>query len=395
MKVVFILSDATRWDYLNFMPFLKQQSGNSYYIKKIKPGVGFCEISEYLTGISSIENGNLFQITFNGNYSRQKYSFLQAINWLSTKIPKIRWKAAKIIDNYLKKKQLFYDSRILNVRYAIPINMLNYFMPTESIYKYDSEKFFPESNFILNLKKNGHTCDLEDFVEHNKIQGTDEERLERLNKKILGKELKDFTLLYIGKGEMAHIKGTKSKVFYEKMIEYDKKLENIYDNLKANYQDDFALVVLGDHGMVDVNHYINVTKIIRKITEKGIEIGKDFVYFIDSTCLRIWIKDKSNILDIDEIVRKYLNPYIDDSVETEKFDKKYGDLVYMIKPGNMLFPDFFNMYRQRGMHGYTNDIEEQWGMCIIMGNVKKRMVEILELTKMKNIVLELFGITND
>ena len=131
MKTVFLLSDANRWDYLEFMPFLNKIKNSSFYIKQIRPGIGFCEISEYISGISSLKNGNLFQITFNGNYGKQKYKFISAVDKLIRKIPKIRSILIPKIDWYISHYCDFYNGSILNVRYAIPIALLNYFMPTE------------------------------------------------------------------------------------------------------------------------------------------------------------------------------------------------------------------------------------------------------------------------
>lgn len=393
MKVIFILSDANRWDYLQYMPFLRSKSKDSYYVEKIVPGIGFCEISEYISGKMSLENGNIFQITFNGNYGRKKYNLLEIISCLSTKIPKLRWSMAKKIDSYLYKNANIYDKNILKVRYAIPINMINYFSPTESIFEYDSFDFFGKSNLFVKLKESGYTYDISDFVMHNKIQGTNNERIDKLLNKINKRELKDFTLLYIGTGEIAHIRGTNSSKFHRELTKFDSQLREIYLSLKTCYKENFCFMVLGDHGMVDVNTYVNVKPLLKKVKKKyKINVGEDYVYFIDSTCLRLWVKDKKNILGIDQMIGEALNEYIDNTIDIKKIDKKYGDLIYMLRPGCVLFPDFFNMYKQKGMHGYNNKISEQWGMCVAMGNIIPKKIEMMKLTDVKKIVVGLFGL---
>jgi hypothetical protein len=393
MKTVFILSDANRWDYLQYMPYLSKKAQEELHVKKIIPGIGFCEISEYLSGIPSVNNGNLFQITFNGEFNKKKYNGLNAVATITNRIPKIRWKVAHAIDSYLMRYGDLADKDILNVRYAIPVNMINYFSPTESRLAYDDPDFFRNENILYRLKDKGYTYDIEDFVKHNKIKGTDEERINRLKEKIKEKKLKDFTLLYVGKGEIAHDTGTHNSDFHSKLEEYDTLLKSIDELLEEKYGDDYVFIVLGDHGMVNVNDYIDVTPIIKRIKKKfNLRIGEDFIYFIDSTCFRIWLKDNALLSKVDLCVKDMLWEVIDTSVDVKMIDEKYGDLIYIIKPGIMFFPDFFNLKKKRGMHGYQNTIEEQKGMMVCIGDVESRQIESMHLYEVNDFIAKLYGL---
>ncbi|EMU55854.1 alkaline phosphatase family protein [Clostridium butyricum] len=394
MKVVCILSDALRHDYIEKMDFLKKMSNEKYYIKKIKPGLGFCEISEYVTGMDSIKNENVFQITFNNKFSsiEGKVKILSKLNNFMGSIPKVRKYTDKIISKYVETDKFYVDTNeIKRVRYNIPLELLKYFKPTESYYKYDDNNFFFEKNIFNDMKKSNISYDIDNFVEHNKIKGTDEERLENLRKKINTKSLKDFTLLYIGYGELAHVLGTKDIKFNHILKQYDLKLKSIYDDLINQYDNDACLVILGDHGMVDVEKYININKNIDEICKKNNLIkGNDIVYFIDSTFVRIWIKDKSKVENIE---RELKNEYLND-IEPIEFDDRiksiYGDIIIMLKPGKVFFPDFFNRKKIKGMHGYSNEICEQQGMMLILGeSIKKSAYNNLHLHEAKDILLSL------
>lgn len=394
MKVVCILSDALRHDYIEKMDFLKKMSNEKYYIKKIKPGLGFCEISEYVTGMDSIKNENVFQITFNNKFSsiEGKVKILSKLNNFMGSIPKVRKYTDKIISKYVETDKFYVDTNeIKRVRYNIPLELLKYFKPTESYYKYDDNNFFFEKNIFNDMKKSNISYDIDNFVEHNKIKGTDEERLENLRKKINTKSLKDFTLLYIGYGELAHVLGTKDIKFNHILKQYDLKLKSIYDDLINKYDNDACLVILGDHGMVDVEKYININKNIDEICKKNNLIkGNDIVYFIDSTFVRIWIKDKSKVENIE---RELKNEYLND-IEPIEFDDRiksiYGDIIIMLKPGKVFFPDFFNRKKIKGMHGYSNEICEQQGMMLILGeSIKKSAYNNLHLHEAKDILLSL------
>ena len=389
MKIIFILSDALRYDYINYMPFLSKMAEEHTYYEKVTPGIGFCEISEYVSGIDSRHNGNLFQLTFNGQWGREVFSIEAKINNFFNHIPRLRRYTQRFFDYYLgREKGLLFDQDILNVRYNIPLNLLNYFLPTESRNEYDSSEFFPETNLFLMLKRMGKSYDIDDFVQHNKIKGSDDDRLVRLKKKIERKELADFTLLYIGKGELAHMTGTKSNFFHDKLSEYDSKLREIKTLLDKIYDDNYRFVVLGDHGMVDIDKYIDIRPLIKQVEKEcDLKIGEDYVYFIDSTALRLWFKDKRKKEQCNYIVQNHIKQYLDDFKVENEF---YGDLIYVLKPGNVFFPDFFNTKKNKGMHGYNNKVVEQKGLCIIIGTNDKSVYPLIELHKVKKLILDLF-----
>jgi hypothetical protein len=375
MKVICILSDAIRYDYLQYMPFLNSMKDKGDYIERIKPGIGFCEISEYISGLPSFQNDNVFQLTFNGQYGKVNNKTVSFLNSVFSKIPKIAKINNFIIDAYLSGiANIFPSPDVIRVRYNIPVHFLKYFMPTESAFVYDDDSFFNERNLFHILRSKDISYDISDFVQHNKIRGTDEDRLDRLQEKIIYKTLKDFTLLYIGYGELAHFLGTSSVLFKKQLKEYDDRLHSLYTSFVNNYKQDSHLIVLGDHGMVDVNSYINIEKKLKKIFKaKKLRPGEDAVYFIDSTVIRIWIDH--NLL-IKETIEEELKHFLGDAFDEVSFPQnvydKYGDIILLLKPGYVFFPDFFNKKRIKGMHGYNNDIDEQHGFFLRVGSATRR-----------------------
>jgi hypothetical protein len=399
MKVIFILSDALRYDYIQYMSFLNSMKDNSYYIKKIRPGIGFCEISEYISGLPALENGNIFQLTFNGNYEKINGKIFTDMLSFLLKIPFVSKIITKLVNIYLMiTKNKLPNPDILQVRYNIPINMLKYFMPTESVYNYDDDKFFNGKNLFSIFRNKSITYDVSDFVKHNKISGTDIDRLDRLQDKINNKSLKDFTLLYIGYGELAHYEGTSSFSFHQKLIIYDNRLRTLYDSFILNYGEDAYFAILGDHGMVDVKYYIDIEKIIKNIMlKKRWYFGKDVVYFIDSTCIRLWINHNELIIkEIGEEISYSIENAIDHIVLPDTVYKKYGDIILMLKPGYIFFPDFFNKKHNKGMHGYNTIIDEQQGFFLLMGkSLCENYQEQRELYHIHDIILTLMKCYNN
>lgn len=410
-KIICILADAFKDTYieqynLRFLENKLKEEKGIYYIKKIYPSTGFCEIVEYVTGKVAEENGYLAQVAFkekwykNVNKANFKFYLIEKIENVILKIPKFRnfycKKLQKILDHYLVK---YFSEEIVRIRYKIPITLLPYLKATESAIEYDNYNFGKKNNLFYQLKKLKKTYDLEDFVKFNKIKGSDRERLENLKNKIKNKNLKDFTLIYIGYGELAHFYTTSSEKLQHELLKFDKEIENIVRLLKENYKD-YEIMILGDHGMVNVNNYINIYPIIRKISKKfKIKNKKDFIYFLDSTLLRISLKDKGLIDKISIFLKNELEGKYEEKMDSyfTNFGSEYGDIKILLKAGNVFFPDFFNSKKIKGMHGYNSLEKEQSGIFVSLSSDKndKIIKENERLSYINKYILERFQNKNE
>lgn len=378
-KVIFILADAFKSEYINVcnLEFLKEEitKTNNLYIEKIYPSTGFCEIIEYVTGKPAEENGYLAQIAFKEEWEKKEVNInywlliLEKIEKIMSKIPKIRWIYFNFVNKILKK---YISEEMIRVRYKIPITLLEYFKPTESVYSYDSIGFGGESNIFYKLKEKGVSYDIDDFVKYNKIKGTDNGRLENLITKIKNKDLKGFTLLYIGYGEIAHYNSVKNNFFNQELKNFDIKLREVVNLLKKNYEE-YELMILGDHGMVNIENYFNIYPIIEEFRNKfNLNLKKDYMYFIDSTMFRLSLKNKLIISEVRKFFKDKLKGYYEENLEDyfNKFDSKYGDIKILLKPGNVFYPDYFNYKKNKGMHGYNSKTQGQEGTFVSISSQK-------------------------
>lgn len=114
----------------------------------------------------------------------------------------------------------------------------------------------------------------------------------------------------------------------------DSKIKNLFEFLTKNYGKNFLLILLSDHGMVNVTNKINLS----------FGNNSDYTYFVDSTILRLWSK-KEISLTFNEAI----------PVESKKVDIN-GYLFYkkyLAKPGHIFSPNFFQGSKFiKGMHGY-------------------------------------------
>jgi hypothetical protein len=404
-KVVFILSDALCGEYIEEFNLEFIKNTKSSKIEKIYPSTGYCEIVEYVTGMDSEEHQMLTQVNAVQDWYKNKIpwkvKFIDVIfNGKFWKIPKIKgFHKIYIYDLLSRYLENFYKKSLINVRYGIPIQFLSFFEPIESQYDYDSYLFGGDKNLFQQLIEKKVSYDISDFVEHNKIKGSDNSRLENLKNKIQNKKLKDFTLLYIGFGEIAHVLGSKDEKFKKTMQAYDKKLQDIYSTLKDKYLD-FDLIILGDHGMIDVTHHVDILKTFKEVIkdyDQNLKLFKDYIYFIDSTMFRVWFKDSKHSVCFEKKLKNNIDisKYIENSKKTDsylnKFKPKFGEIILLLKPGNIFYPDFYNNKANKGMHGYLNNYERQQGVMIHFssGSVKANVKEA-KLSEMKNYVLDIY-----
>tara|TARA_Y100001935_G_C17311426_1_gene516716 strand:- start:1565 stop:2791 length:1227 start_codon:yes stop_codon:yes gene_type:complete len=400
-KVVFILSDAFRYDYVfkHDLAFLKQKvmSNQVHLIENIHPSTGFCEIVEYVTGQSSLEHGLLSQITVSHDWFEKKSPFY--IRFLGfvfrmaffKRIRKIRGVFQLIMEYLLSFSSL--PKEMLRVRYNIPPHFLPFLVPTESKYAYDSPDFFGSKNLFCWMKSNNIQYDLDGFVKYNKVVGTDQDRMNELLQKVESDSLKDFTLIYLGVGELAHFLSMDDPKFIEAMQVYDRNVASIYSALVSS-DNDFELVLLGDHGMVPVSSYINIEPHIHRIAASlNLTLFKDYMYFIDSTMVRIWIKDTSLVSPFES----ELFQVIGESLETtgdifgylDAFKPDYGNVIALLKPGVCFYPDFFNNRKNVGMHGYLNTNHYQSGVLFRFGpNVVGKTEASLELKDVSSFIMD-------
>lgn len=180
---------------------------------------------------------------------------------------------------------------------------------------------------------------------------SDEERIKRLIKD-KGKEIYYTQLMEVDK--TIHKFGKKSEKTKRILGKIDKLLEDI--SKKFLEEKNSEIIIWSDHGFADIKNYINLEKILPR--------RKDYLYFIAGTTVSFWFKNKDAKEEIGKILSSvaFLEKL---TIEKAKkydipFSEIYGELIYFVKKGNYLFPNFYQKElkeRFNAMHGYPNDKE--------------------------------------
>jgi predicted AlkP superfamily pyrophosphatase or phosphodiesterase len=389
MRVTLFLIDAFKDDYLSKSntPFLYQAAKKNVHIQQIIPSAGFCERTEIFFGLRPNQSGFFTAIGFdekNGTYKNsvlvKVFSIIEgSLEIWSRLVPKKSKKKYSIICRKILLKffiQLTKGKYPLKP-YNIPFSFLKYFLLTEDSINWEKDKIIGNNYSLMEIVKQlGNETYLDAFTSLGSASnGSDEDRIRRAVRSA-DNPLIQFIPVYISSADsFGHRYGPNSIELSGKVNEIDTMLSKAVEAIKKT-DPKMNFVYLGDHGMTEVTKKIDVGSILRDVAKKrGYSKGKDYIYFLDSTIMRIWFFNENckNELSMELLnhpgLLKHGSVITNEIVEEfslPKENRKYGDLTWWGNEGVLIFPDFFYSEKPvKGMHGYKPDSRSTYGTCII------------------------------
>ena len=360
-------------------------SKKSTFYKTVSPSIGFCERAEIFTGKNSLDLGLLTAINIS---NESPYKYLKYIN-------KIFYYFFIIFNfSYFKKiyRRIIWEySKIINKPMHpqnIPLNKLHLFNLTEDKYKYsDLNNYEIETIFDLSRKKN-ILINSNVFTSLNfKKNYSDDQRIKMMLNQVNNY---DISLLYISEADsIGHLHGPNSSNIKQTCKNIDNKIKDIYFDLNKKLTN-FELLILGDHGMEEIYYQHDVVNILKKIFNKNkLQLFKEIEIFVDSTILRLWIKNKNNLELIKKIMQdddffKNNGKFIQSTNfgNQNKIIENYGDIIWWINKNNLISPSFFsnNSIILKGMHGYYDkNLSSGFGIYF---NSKSQISKIIDNIKL-------------
>ncbi len=396
MACVLFLLDAMRHDYIerDNTPFLWSCAQNGEYYKRVIPNLGFCERTEILTGRTPSESGYFTAIGYEpGNSPFVDKNYLFYLELMESFIPRnIRRYYRSLVNRMLRKNIGGMNP------YSIPFTLLPYFTLTEDNMDHGSVEAFSKESILSLLTQAGGSYFCNSFTALNLASNaTDKDRMKlALDAARSGKY--DLYLIFVSiPDKYGHKYGPNShelSVALKKMDHELKNFVNVFDNIIPDSQ----FVFLGDHGMVPVYESFDAGKYLLSIAKAlGIKERRDFIYFLDSTFVRVWLfSDRArkllpNALKTLDIFNEH-GAFIDEQIACKQNipwgDRRYGDLMWWANPGILVFPDFFHCSgAYKGMHGYDPELLESQGCCILYGGcTENKVVETIKLIEINQIL---------
>jgi len=402
LKTVLFLCDAFRSNYLSeeYTPFLFNCSRNGIYVKNIIPSGGFCERTEIFNGQKPNESGFFTAIGFDPENSPYKDKiFLSFLGKIELQIYNLLKRMSYPSNNELK---LFFRMMLIrvyfynNIRlkflkpYKIPLFLLKYFNLTEDEFDFFENSINIDKSIFNDIVGSGKNIFTQSFTSlRMNSNSSDSENIQ----KAINASNDNFSFypIYIGEiDQTGHLFGPHSKELKKAIAKLDLMVENCVSQfLKKDSSTNF--IFLGDHGMTTVKKIIDFEKIIDSISNRTrLKLGHDFIYFLDSTMVRIWFlntKSKESLKNevfSNQILLEngvFINKKIANTYSIPENDRRYGDMIWWANNGILIFPDFFHTGTPyKGMHGYKPDTNSTFGTCITWGkNVSRDYSDEQEL----------------
>lgn len=409
--VVVILLDAFRWDYLTpkDTPYMWDIRQRGLSIRQLTPSFGFCEISEYATGVRPDTSQKFTQLSF----GRTEVSpFLWAAARLSDlaeqACSRYHGRGSGRLRNWIAGdllRHLCIDPEVVNLRYRVPLPLLPLLtMPEASRYT-DRDAMGTQTLFDV-LRDAGRGIDDDGFVSYAKVTGSDDSRAAELISRLdrPASFSTDLFLIYLGECDgSGHTYGPEAPQTRRAAARQSARVEEIISAF-TTWAPRTRFVVVGDHGMLPVQRYFDAgCHIQRAARGGGLRHYRDYLLFLDSTMVRIWFKSAPAADILSTTIASPPFRSTGTLLTTELAKRRhvpgpgdaYGHLIWMADPGTMVFPDYFNREPPKGMHGYDTRLDDQKGMAILFGEgIAPGVVEEAELVDLCPTICNLLGIPN-
>ena len=221
------------------------------------------------------------------------------------------------------------------------------------------------------------------------------EKTDQANFSMLKKKINEgYEVLYChiwNLDSLQHKYGIRSKEALEHIKLIDNNVKELVENAKRIHGD-VNIVIFSDHGMTPVKKTINALEIIKDY---------DADYFLGSTMIQIWLRNKEKKTEIKQRFLK-LNCQVYDETNIKEVKIPYkreftGDLLIVARPGYQFYPDFFRKDKNAAaMHGYITKNKDLDGIFIVNGeNIKKRILKETSLVDITPTILKLIGIKSE
>ena len=161
---------------------------------------------------------------------------------------------------------------------------------------------------------------------------------------------------------IAHIHYNASERHLDHLDYLNDKLYILIEKYKEKHPD-CNVYLFSDHGMVNVKNEDHVNLKIEK--EFGDMHPDRYLYFVDSTYLRVWVKAEK----LREPLRLYLDSLPFGNIVSEEERREFGfsnlefgDYIFRTKEGICFTPNFYGARKVKAMHGFDSKLESQKGV---------------------------------
>jgi hypothetical protein len=117
------------------------------------------------------------------------------------------------------------------------------------------------------------------------------------------------------------------------------------------------LSVISDHGMAHVTRTCDLQAVLGRLP---LRFGRDYVAALDSTMARFWLRSEAAARLLPEALAEVDGGRMLSASELAQLGcdfpgSRYGELIFLMDPGQLIVPSHMGRTPIRGMHGYHPD----------------------------------------
>lgn len=182
---------------------------------------------------------------------------------------------------------------------------------------------------------------------------------------------------------MLHGYGLEHEIIEEKLAFLEKLLRRTYKVAQGIYQE-VDICVYSNHGMADVHHLSNLPRQIEKLP---FQYGEDYLAIYDGTIARFWFYNPQSCQGITNFLSENKTGTILSDAELQKMGvffphKKFGELIFLLKPHFLMVPSHFYQFMVRGMHGYNPQDPYSHALLLSNNSIDANITSITDIKKM-------------
>jgi hypothetical protein len=166
-----------------------------------------------------------------------------------------------------------------------------------------------------------------------------------------------FAFLYMADLDGAlHQVGKEDPSITARIASYESRLREVMAVARNNYGE-VRLTVISDHGMAYVTRSFDLQAALAPLPLK---FGRDYIAAYDSTMARFWPRSESAMRLLPEALADMPGGHLMTDAELTALGcdfpgHRYGELIFLMDPGNLIVPSHMGLKPICGMHGYHPD----------------------------------------
>lgn len=337
---LFVFIDACGWEIIKDDPFVQTIAPNRKRLTSVFGYSSAC-VPSILSGSWPATHYNWCYFVYDPEDS--PFRSLRPLRWLPRSIT-----SRRVFRRWLSKllkKRLNFDGYF--DLYNMPFEHISLFDFTEKKNPLAPDGMNRGSNIFDYLQRRAvpyHVSAPQQSEEANLAALLHDIRLEKI----------DFAFLYWpGLDGLLHRVGNQSPEIAPRLRLYEQWIGRLISVARKHYEE-VALYVFSDHGMANCDELLDLKRLVARLP---LRMPQDFAVVYDSTMARFWFFNEHARQSVLGLLQRIPQGRVlpDDELEqlgTSFPDRRFGELIFLVKEGVLIVPSDMGERPIRAMHGY-------------------------------------------